>query len=103
MPADRMCASVQRKGLDIVEDRDREDLGLARDVAADHQHHAELADRVSKAEHRASQEPPGGQAGPPPSRTHPAARRASVAATSSGRSPNASKALRIGCTTNGSE
>ena len=45
--------------LDVVVDRDREHLGLARDVAADHQHHAELAHRVGEAEDR-----PGQEAGP---------------------------------------
>ena len=43
--------------LDMVVDRHRQHARLARDVAADHQHHAELADGVREAQHRGGHQP----------------------------------------------
>ena len=40
---------IQR--FDLIVDRNRNYPRLARDVAADHQHDAELTQRVSKAQH----------------------------------------------------
>ena len=103
MPAGQDVRLGPAQRLDVVVDRDRQDLGLARDVAADHQHDAELADRVGEAEHGAGQEARPRQRHGDATRTRPSGEARRVAATSSGRSPMASKALRIGCTTNGIE
>ena len=52
-------AVVER--LHVVVERDREHLGLARDIAADHQHHAELAHGVREAEHHGGDESRAGE------------------------------------------
>ena len=50
MPAGQPVGLGVFQRLDVVVDLHRDDPGLARDVAADHQHHAELADGVGEAE-----------------------------------------------------
>ena len=49
------------QSFNMVIDRNREDLGLTRYVAANHQHDAELADGVGKAEYRGRKEAVTGQ------------------------------------------
>jgi hypothetical protein len=43
--------------FDVIVDRDGDDACLARNVSADHQYHAEFAERVGETEHRCRQEP----------------------------------------------
>ena len=43
--------------LDVVVDLHRNDAGLIRDIAADHQHNAEFTNRVREAKHHRGQEP----------------------------------------------
>ena len=45
------------EGFDVVEDGDRQDLGPARDVAADHQHDPEFAHGMGKGQNRSGQKP----------------------------------------------
>ena len=44
-------------GFDVVVDLHRDDTGLVRDIAADHQHHAELTDGMGKAQDRGGDKP----------------------------------------------
>ena len=87
-------------GLDVVEDRDRHDLGAAGDappIISTTPNSPTVWAKPSTAPVRS----PGLASGSATVQKARAARRASVAATSSGRSPTAAKALRIGWTTNG--
>ena len=89
--------------FDMVVDLHRHDAGLAGDVAADHQHDAELADGVGEAQDGGRDEAGSRQRQRDGEEARPSGPARSVAATSSGRSPIASKAFWIGCTTNGIE
>lgn len=48
---DGACDRSVVERLHVLEDRDRHDAGLTRNVAANHQHHAELPQRVRETEH----------------------------------------------------
>ena len=76
-----------RQRLDIVVDGDRQHLGLAGNVAADHQHHAEFADGMGEAQHRAGEEAGTRQRQRRRTRSVSQGEARSVAAASSGRSP----------------
>ncbi len=88
--------------LDVIEYLHRDHAGFLRDVAADHQHHAELADGMGEAEDRGGDET-GRASGRTTLKKQVDGARAQVAAASSGFSPIASKAFCNGCTTKGSE